>query len=384
MDADSCRVVKLDEILTYFHITKTALTEKIFEDKTSKYSSYLTFEQFAVTTWKFLTVNLDKLPAFAFDLLDSKNTGILSQEKIKLLVELIHNKNYDECGAVRKLVKKSEMIHGSSPVAKDAFTLFSERHRALCDPLRRMQISFQAKLLGRVVWKRIRLAREASSLEQNAEHQGMADKIVEIHTVDRRLNSSLVALDERQAALEVVMEQMRGDSPLEGREEAAAAAAASNKEIRRLAAEEESNRRCVVIPPDSRLRVPKSASLHRTPRLIPLDTGAPKASRKKRRRTFGRRPSSMSSSYREGEKKFGSGVGGHIRRYSMEEGSSSPAASKMKNFISDEVQMFASTSHDGFGDDDGEEDRGNRILDTVHLVQDYKGKSIKESAVLPF
>jgi len=150
MDADNVGVIRLDELLAYFRIKKTVLTEKLFEDKEAKYPSFLNFEQFVVFTWQFLTLSLQKVATFAFHLMDTKNTGFLTQERVRYLIELMYNKTVEESSTIQKLVKKCGVIHGEK-LSMAEFEAFSEGHRMLCDPFWRIQIAYQSKLLGRVI-----------------------------------------------------------------------------------------------------------------------------------------------------------------------------------------------------------------------------------------
>lgn len=145
MDADDVGVIRLDELLLYFDMKKTELTEKVFEDKESNYPFFLTFEQFVVYTWQFLTLSLENVSSFAFHLMDTKKTGFLTQEKVKYLIELMHNTTFEESKTVQRLAKLCSVAHGEK-VSLAEFTSFSARNRMLCDPFRRTQINFQVSI----------------------------------------------------------------------------------------------------------------------------------------------------------------------------------------------------------------------------------------------
>jgi Ca2+-binding EF-hand superfamily protein len=358
IDSDVSGVIRLDELLTYFKIPKTLLSEKIFEDKESKYPNFLNFEQFAVYTWQFLTVSLDKLPAFAFHLIDAKNTGSLSHESIKYVVELIHNKPIEDCEVVRKMVKKIEAAHGVKHVSLTEFEALSDRNRALCDPLRRCQIAFQSKLLGRVNWKRLRLVRE-SSTDGYGVSENPAEKVLKKFRVDRRLNSSVIELDKRREDLETKLEIMLQEEPMIDE-------VATKREIK-LADNDYSDR--IVMPLDGVVRPPKSSSLRKSPRLIPASTEIPKKGKKKKR-SFGRRSSSLNESSKGGKK----------RRHSMDDGPSSPAAAMLKDI--NNVTIFKSSSLDRY--DDEEEKCTIKNEETEEAIEVSKKSNMKDASVIPF
>jgi len=363
MDSDSSGVIRLDELLAYFDIPKTILTEKMYEDKESKLKAFLNFEQFAMYTWQFLTLSLDKLPSFAFQLIDVKKTGTLPLESVKFLVEIIHYKAREECETVRKMIKKCEMSFGDKPVSAADFAALSDSNRALCDPLRRTQIAFQSKLLGRVNWKRLRLVREAAGGHQA--DLDAAAKLLKKSRVDRRMNSSIVEMDKRGEELEAKVEEMQD-------EEAFVDESVSKKQIK-LTDNDFHDR--VVLPAEGRVRVPKSVTQRRSPLLVAGRTDKQtKKGKKKKKRSFGRRTSSI--------REKGDESGGKARRHSMDDGPSSPAAAMLKDI--NNVTIFKSSSLENYDDDDEEK---NPIADTIELSSVPLGKktsSTKEGAVLPF
>jgi hypothetical protein len=381
MDADNAGVIRLDELLAYFKINKTLLTEQIFEDKGSKYKGFLNFEQFVLFTWQFLTLSVQKVAAFSFHLMDTKKTGFLTQEKVKILIELIHNKSFEESDTIRKLVKKCVLIHGEK-LSIGEFEAFSESHRLLCDPLRRTQISYQSKLLGRMNWKRIRLLRESNTSGGYSIEDDVADKMLAKYRLERRLNTSLIELEQRQTALEVVMEAML-DSPADESENV------SRREVQVLGTEDHS----IIIPPEGKIRVPKSISQRRTPQLIP-PSDAPKKHKKKKRR-FGRKASTCSG-YQKNDLEAAK------RRHSLDEqGPSSPAAAMLKDI--NNVTIFKSSSLDLYDDDNGhdndiflangsgddhdrdtERKASDESLSSKGLVKAASGKRSKEGSVVPF
>lgn len=361
MDSDSSGVIRLDELLAYFNIPRTILTEKIYTDKESKLKTFLNFEQFSMYTWQFLTLSLDKLPAFAFQLIDVKKTGSLPLESVKVLVEIIHYKAREECEVVRKMIKKCDVAFGEKPVTAGDFAGLSDNNRALCDPLRRTQIAFQSKLLGRVNWKRLRLAREAK--ESHAELDA-ADMLLTKLRADRRMNSSVVEMGKKNEKLQAKVEEMQDEETFQDE-------AVSKKQIK-LADHDLHDR--VVLPPEGNVRVPKSVTQRRSPLLVAGRTDKQtKKGKKKKKRSFGRRTSSLHDK--------GEASSGKTRRHSMNDGASSPAAAMLKDI--NNVTIFKSSSLDKYDDEDDEK---NPIADTIELSNlplARKTSGIKEGTVQP-
>lgn len=400
MDADNCGVIRLDELLAYFKIKKTVLTEKIFEDKESKYPFFLNFEQFVVYTWQFLTLSLEKVATFAFHLLDIKKTGFLSQDSIRYLIELMHNKTIEESKDIQKLVKQCSNIYGNDKLSRAQFETFSEGHRMLCDPFRRTQIAYQSKLLGRVIWKRMRLQREAADSflvreirVGNQVEDDVADALLAKFRRERRLNTSLVELEERTLAQETMLQEMMNESASTHTDPSAVKAEdgrifgspknkqVSKREIQLETAELESEDR-IILPAEGVIRAPKSSSLHRTPLLIPTTEGPTKKKKKKKKKTFGIR---KSTSYSENESK-GDGCN---RRRSLND---SPHPLGLIQDISN-VELFKSTSADNFEEDDAntkinansspKPQEGTTANSTSSNVNNKK-QSVKQGSILPF
>ena len=387
MDADNCGVIRLDELLAYFHIKKTLLTEKLFEDKESKFPFFLNFEQFVVYTWQFLTLSLEKVATFAFHLLDTKKSGFLSKDTITYLMELMHNKTMDESKAIRKLVKQCGVLYSDEKLSKADFETFSERHRLLCDPFRRTQIAYQSKLLGRVIWKRLRLQREAREMEGEAlgVEDDVADALLAKWRRERRQNTGLVQLEKWTAVQDTLLQDMMDES-------AAVAAAGKgkgdtpkqdNKTSKggvQLQTEDVSDR--IVLPMDGKVRAPKSTSLRRAPKLIPK-TDAPKKKKKKKKRSFGARKCTSYSEHDRNIKKETK------RRHSSDGTTSPPLVSMLKDI--NNVEFFKSSSLDMYDDDDDttkkknleDEDPGDELTNCSPKINSKK-QNIKECAVVPF
>lgn len=373
MDADNCGVIRLDELLAYFKIKKTLLTEKIFEDKESIYPVFLNFEQFVAFTWQFLTLSLEKVASFAFHLLDTKNSGHLSQDNVTYLIELMHNKTKEESKTVQKLVKQCGVLHSGEKLSMEEFEKFSERQRLLCDPFRRTQIAYQSKLLGRVIWKRMRLQREAAEGGQRVEDD-VADALLAKYRRERRLNTGLVELEEMVKARESMMEQMMSEV-----EDAAATADGRDQQ---LETEDLTSER-IILPVEGKVRKPKSASLRRTPLLIPA-TEAPKKKKNKKKRSFGVRKCTSYAEHDRTKRDM-------KRRHSSDVTASPPLVSMLKDISN--VEIFKSASLDIYDDDETTTNKPNfddndppdsAPRQSFSPNVNNKKQHFKDGAVLPF
>ena len=347
IDSDNSGVIRLDELLTYFHITKTALTERIFFDKVSSNSHFLNFEQFVVYTWQFLSLALDKVATFAFHLLDTKNTGTLTQERVQYLIELMHNKTIEESKDVQFLVKKCTVLHGDTLTISD-FEKFSSCHRKLCDPFRKLQIAYQSKLLGRVIWKRLRVEREEKA-EGYLVTDDVADVILAKYRQERRLYTSLIELEERESAVGARIAEMMNEPVIDE--------PATNREMQQVQAEDTADR--IVLPMESKIRVPKSCSLRKTPKLIPRTE--PHTAKKKKKRKNRRR--SMDKD--------------NFRRHSLDTVSCPPMLKDISN-----VEIFKSKSLDLCDDENTNSVERKNSSNAGDDIKKTKG--VKHGAIVPF
>jgi hypothetical protein len=90
-DVDDSQSIRLDEFMTYFEVEDSKFNRGMFGMFGDEDGGQISFIEFVVIMFNFLTIPLDKLSSFAFMLLSSDEV-FLSPAKIIALLNMIHTK----------------------------------------------------------------------------------------------------------------------------------------------------------------------------------------------------------------------------------------------------------------------------------------------------
>mmetsp|Transcript_5141 Transcript_5141/g.5265 ORF Transcript_5141/g.5265 Transcript_5141/m.5265 type:complete len:470 (-) Transcript_5141:31-1440(-) len=150
IDADDSGTIRFDELFAYFRIEPTKFNETVFGYCDVDHRGYLTFLDFVIGIWLYLTVDQNELGGYAFILFDIDYTGVLDSEEILNLIHVIHNKTTIQSKAILQVV---DQLKGSKEVFScEKFQNWTRTHYSLLEPAQTLQINLRKNLIGEAYW----------------------------------------------------------------------------------------------------------------------------------------------------------------------------------------------------------------------------------------
>lgn len=89
-DVDASESIRLDEFMVYFGVEDSKFNRGMFGMFGDKDKEQISFIEFVVIMWNFLTIPLDNISSFAFMLL-SLESSVMTPQKIIILLNMIHS-----------------------------------------------------------------------------------------------------------------------------------------------------------------------------------------------------------------------------------------------------------------------------------------------------
>lgn len=150
IDADDSGTIRYDELFAYFHIEPTKFNETVFGYCDIDHRGYLTFLDFVIGIWLFLTVDQHELGGYAFILFDMDCTGSLDSEEIINLIHIIHNKTTIQSQAT--LVVLEQLKQSKEVFTCEKFQYWTRTHLSLLEPIQTLQLNLRKNLIGNSYW----------------------------------------------------------------------------------------------------------------------------------------------------------------------------------------------------------------------------------------
>lgn len=151
IDADDSGAIRFDELFAYFRIEPTKFNETVFGYCDVDRRGYLTFLDFVIGIWLFLTVDQSELGGYAFILFDMDYTGILDCEEIINLIHIIHNKTTIQSTATLQVLESLKVSNESFSCEK--FQYWTRTHLSLLEPAQSLQFNLRKNLIGENYWQ---------------------------------------------------------------------------------------------------------------------------------------------------------------------------------------------------------------------------------------
>jgi Ca2+-binding EF-hand superfamily protein len=166
----------LESFFAHFSIPRTPLNERIFHVMDGAGTGELTFLQFSLTLWNYLTLGHRALIRLSFSLLDPDNTGFVSFEDLGELIGEVHGGDWQSLprmkpvamGVARIAAKEGD---NDGTIGLKAFEKILGEYPALLFPAYSAQLRLREAILGKSYWEKEQKKREDLSKLQ-AEKSG--------------------------------------------------------------------------------------------------------------------------------------------------------------------------------------------------------------------
>mmetsp|Transcript_9765 Transcript_9765/g.33227 ORF Transcript_9765/g.33227 Transcript_9765/m.33227 type:complete len:210 (+) Transcript_9765:160-789(+) len=152
LDRNRGGTIELHEMLEYFEVEETPLTLALFGYFDADGSGSLTFREFSLHMYNFLTLEKEGLHRFVFRLHDRDCNGRLATNEVEGLVR-------DAFGSAKMGDKMQKVMSGSDMKKKaslneDEFLELVRRSPNLLYPIANLQMNMQRRCLGTRFWRR--------------------------------------------------------------------------------------------------------------------------------------------------------------------------------------------------------------------------------------
>jgi hypothetical protein len=166
----------LESFFAHFAIPRTLMNERIFHVMDTTGDGELTFLQFSLTLWNYLTLGHRALIRLSFSLLDPDNTGFISMEDLGELIGEVHGGDWKSLPrmkpvalGVERIAAKEGDVEGT--IGLKAFEKICSEYPALLFPAFSAQLRLREAILGKAYWEKEQKKREDLSKKQ-AEKSG--------------------------------------------------------------------------------------------------------------------------------------------------------------------------------------------------------------------
>lgn len=151
LDLDGGGEVSLSEFCATMEIEPTRFTDLVFKliDRSRKRS--FDFEEFVIFCYFFLTLDLNKLNAFAFEMFDINNNGHLDRDEVNMMAEVLWGNERFHANKIGAMLETMEYnIEGD--ISKSSFLRFIKKFPLILQPAFTIQRNLRVKILGERFW----------------------------------------------------------------------------------------------------------------------------------------------------------------------------------------------------------------------------------------
>ena len=205
IDIDDNKVIiqdtlDLESFFDHFSIPQTRMNERIFHVMDTTGTGELTFLQFSLTLWNYLTLGHRALIRLSFSLLDPDNTSFISYEDLGEVINETQGIDWRKIPRLKSVALGVEKIStsegdGEGMIGLKSFERICNEYPNFLFPAFSAQLRLREAILGKSYWEREQKRREELSKFQ-AEKKKKAGNNKENGTASYSLWDVIDALDE--------------------------------------------------------------------------------------------------------------------------------------------------------------------------------------------
>ena len=145
-------LIEIDEFLPRLGLEKNRVSMEVFSDIDRNHDSKINFQEFVLSSWKYIAKGKKDLAEFAFDIYDTDNSEYLSEDEvINMVAELYGTKRLED--GTRKLIKKMDRDKNGR-ISRKEFVASCKIFPQLMHPAFDIQATMRRKIIGESFWVR--------------------------------------------------------------------------------------------------------------------------------------------------------------------------------------------------------------------------------------
>lgn len=153
IDVDGSNSIDLPEFFAFFKQERTPFNERVFSIMDKDKSMTVTFDEFVVSLWNYLSFDLQSLVWFAFQLYDTDESGYLDWAEVKALVSDVYGSGFKTNHRIQRILDVVD-ANGDGQISWREFQDFNRRYPMILFPAFTMQQDLRRRVFGESYWKR--------------------------------------------------------------------------------------------------------------------------------------------------------------------------------------------------------------------------------------
>lgn len=169
--------IHIDRFHEYYKLDETEFTKKVFSIMDSDGSGSISFHEFILAIWNYLSLDMNSLASFSFRLFDTDNSKLMEKGEIEAMIGCVYGTGVGNNERVQKVIDKMEPANGES-ITSAEFVNFSRQYPLLLYPAFAMQNILRRHIFGDAYWDAVSADRARNMadktifdiLEEEAKH----------------------------------------------------------------------------------------------------------------------------------------------------------------------------------------------------------------------
>lgn len=167
IDKSSQGQINIDDFHSFYQIDETPFSRKVFSMMDTDDSGRISFHEFILSIWSYLSLDLDSLAKFSFRLYDYDNSNFMEINEVNAMITCVYGSNpsRENNERLKKLLEKMETSY-ENRITLDQFVVFSKQYPLLLYPAFMMQSILRRGIFGEAYWNGVAAERAKKELEK--------------------------------------------------------------------------------------------------------------------------------------------------------------------------------------------------------------------------
>jgi Ca2+-binding EF-hand superfamily protein len=162
MDGDLNGSIDRKELLAFLKQSENGFVKRMFSMLDQDYDNIISFKEFVVGCWNYLTMSKISLPFFTFDLYDHDCSGFIELKEIMMMMRDLYGDSFETNDSGKQML--AELTNAAKDQNKTSskvilgpkeFQNFCLKHPELVKPSSSFQELLRKKICGRKFWSRL-------------------------------------------------------------------------------------------------------------------------------------------------------------------------------------------------------------------------------------
>jgi Ca2+-binding EF-hand superfamily protein len=162
IDFDTNGTIDRKELMGFLDQADTGFVKRMFSMFDEDYDNNISFKEFVVGSWNYLTISSSSLPIFTFDLYDHDGSGVIELKEVMIMMRDLYGDQFESNESAKTIITelttaaKAETNDKSNVCLRSkGFQEFCKAHPELLKPASDFQGYLRKKICGRKFWLKL-------------------------------------------------------------------------------------------------------------------------------------------------------------------------------------------------------------------------------------